>query len=44
MSKLIVDTNVRCHLEDEDDVGFLWELDKELSFDVQGAEHTRAFK
>jgi len=44
MSKLIVDTNTRCHLEDEDDVGFLWELDKELSFDVQGAQHTTAFK
>lgn len=33
-----------CRIEDESDVEFLQELDKELSFFVQGAEHTRAFK
>lgn len=33
-----------CRIEDEPDVEFLRELDKELSFFVQGAEHTRAFK
>ncbi len=36
--------NSTCVLENENDVGFLWSLDRELSFAVQGAEHTRAFK
>ncbi|HLG27349.1 MAG TPA: DEAD/DEAH box helicase, partial [Paenisporosarcina sp.] len=36
--------NTHCVLEGEADIGFLWALDRELSFQVQGAEHTRAFK
>lgn len=33
-----------CTIEDESDIGFLWALDRELSFKVLGAEYTRAFK
>lgn len=40
----INNTNNTCTLENETDVGFLWSLDRELSFAVQGAEHTRAYK
>jgi len=44
MPKLIIDNNKRCHLDDENDVDFLRELDTELSFNVQGAQYTAAFK
>lgn len=43
MSKIIVG-NTLCTIEEEEDIKFLRELDKELSFKVQGAEHTRAYK
>lgn len=33
-----------CVIDEEPDVRFLWTLDGELSYRVQGAEHTRAFK
>lgn len=36
--------NKYCNIQNETDVGLLWALDRELSFAVQGAEHTRAFK
>lgn len=39
-----INTNNTCTLENENDLGFLWSLDRELSFAVQGAEHTRAYK
>jgi len=43
MSKIIIG-NTQCTIRDEDDVEFLRALDKELSFKVQGAEHTTLFK
>lgn len=43
MAKIIIG-NTLCTIENEDDIYFLRSLDKELSFKVQGAEHTRAFK
>lgn len=43
MTNILVYDNV-CRIEDEPDIEFLKELDKELSFFVQGAEHTKAFK
>lgn len=43
MPKLILN-DIRCKIENEDDVGFLWALDRELSHMVQGAQHTRAYK
>lgn len=43
MPKLILN-DIRCHIEDENDVGFLWALDRELSHMVQGAQHTRAYR
>jgi superfamily II DNA or RNA helicase len=43
MSKIIVG-NTLCTIENEEDIEFLRALDKELSFKVQGAEHTKAFK
>jgi len=42
MSKLIMGDD-RCHLE-ESDIDFLWTVDAELSFEIQGAEHSNAFK
>jgi superfamily II DNA or RNA helicase len=43
MAKLIIDS-VKCRIDEEKDVNLLWALDKELSYNVQGAHHTRAFK
>jgi len=43
MPKLILN-DVRCQVEDEEDVGFLWALDRELSHMVQGAQHTKAYR
>ena len=43
MTKIIVG-NTLCTIENEEDFKFLGALDRELSFKVQGAEHTRAFK
>ena len=43
MSKIILG-NTLCTIEDEEDINFLRSLDVELSFKVQGAEHTRAYK
>lgn len=44
MSTIRINKNNTCIIENENDVGFLWSLDRELSFAVQGAEHTRAYK
>lgn len=44
MSKIYIEENNICRLDEEDDVSFLRALDTELSFAVQGAHHTRAFK
>lgn len=47
MYNLIIESN-RCRLEcikeEIDYDGFLWALDKELSYNVQGAQFTRAYK
>jgi superfamily II DNA or RNA helicase len=43
MAKLIIDSK-KCRIDEEKDIKLLWALDKELSYDVQGAHHTRAFK
>ena len=43
MARILVHEN-RCQIKDELDIGFLWALDQELSFKVQGAEHTKAYK
>lgn len=43
MTTIHVNNNT-CAIHDEKDIGFLWALDRELSFSVQGAEYTRAFK
>ncbi len=43
MAIIIVD-GIQCSIKDESDIEFLQALDRELSFKVQGAEHTRAFK
>lgn len=43
MTQIIIRDN-RCFIKEASDQGVLWELDRELSFKVQGAEHTRAFK
>lgn len=43
MPNLIIETQ-RCRVEDEDDVGLLWALDRELAYKVQGAQFTRAYK
>ena len=43
MSKIIIG-NTLCTIQDEDDFHFLRQLDKELSFKVQGAEHTYMYK
>lgn len=44
MTNIKINTNNTCVIENENDVALLWALDKELSFAVQGAEHTRAYK
>lgn len=43
MSIIIID-GTQCSIKDESDIEFLQALDRELSFKVQGAEHTKAFK
>jgi superfamily II DNA or RNA helicase len=43
VSKIIVG-NTTCTIEDEEDIPFLRMLDRELSFKVQGAEHTKVYK
>jgi superfamily II DNA or RNA helicase/intein/homing endonuclease len=43
MAKIFID-GTQCSIKEESDTEFLRLLDKELSFKVQGAEHTRAFK
>lgn len=43
MAKILID-GTQCSIKEESDTEFLRLLDKELSFKVQGAEHTRAFK
>lgn len=43
MSRIIVG-NTLCTIEDEEDIPFLRSLDRELSFKVQGAEHTKVYK
>ncbi|MDP2685260.1 MAG: DEAD/DEAH box helicase family protein [bacterium] len=43
MSRIIVG-NTLCTIEDEEDINFLRALDHELSFKIQGAEHTRMYK
>jgi superfamily II DNA or RNA helicase len=40
----IIINNRTCRLEDENDIQFLWELDNELSYKIQGAEYSKAFK
>jgi superfamily II DNA or RNA helicase len=44
LPRIIIREN-RCFIEDnEADQSFLWQLDRELSYKVQGAEHTRMYK
>ena len=43
MSNLIIEPQ-RCRVEGEDDVGLLWALNRELAYEVQGAQFTRAYK
>lgn len=46
MPNLIIEPT-RCRIDDvggEDDVGLLWALDRELAYNVQGAQFTRAYK
>ncbi len=43
MTKLIIDER-RCRIDGEDDTGLLWALDKHLSFNIQGAQFSRAYK
>ncbi len=43
MTKIQLHPNF-CRIEDEPDTHFLWALDRELSFKVQGAEHTSAYR
>jgi superfamily II DNA or RNA helicase len=43
VTKLLIHPNY-CAIREEPDVGFLWALDRELSFDVQGAKHTVAYR
>lgn len=33
-----------CEIQEESDIGFLWALDRELSFNVPGAKYSKAFK
>jgi superfamily II DNA or RNA helicase len=43
VSQILIENNF-CYITDESDITFVRELDDELSFKVQGAEHMRAFK
>jgi superfamily II DNA or RNA helicase len=43
VTNLIIQGN-RCRLEGEDDHGLLWALDRELSYNVMGAQFTQAYK
>jgi superfamily II DNA or RNA helicase len=43
MANIIIENNF-CYITDETDISFVRALDDELSFKVQGAEHTKAFK
>lgn len=43
MAKVVIN-GTTCSIKEETDTEFLRSLDQELSFNVQGAEHTRAFK
>src|SRR3990172_3567573 len=43
MSKIIIHPHW-CQIQDESDTDFLWALDRELSYKIQGAEHTSAYK
>lgn len=43
MTKIVIRKNL-CYIEDEKDIEMIRLLDNELSYRVQGAEHTRAFK
>ena len=43
MSRIIVG-NTLCTIENEEDIPFLRLLDRELSFKVQGSEHTKVYK
>ena len=43
MARIFID-GTQCSIKEESDTEFLRLLDKELSFKVQGAEHTKAFK
>lgn len=43
MAKLIIKDN-RCFIKEEKDTDFLWGLDKEISFKVDGAEYMPMFK
>ncbi len=43
MANIIVENNF-CYITEETDISFVRALDDELSFRVQGAEHTKAFK
>jgi len=43
MAKIVVKDNI-CYIKEETDINFVRILDDELSFRVQGAEHTRAYK
>lgn len=43
MSKISIQSNT-CIITEESDTGFLWALDRELSFDVQGAKYMAAYR
>jgi len=43
MAKILIKDNI-CYIKEETDINFVRILDDELSFRVQGAEHTKAFK
>src|SRR4051812_11498790 len=43
MSKIHVD-GIFCRIEEENNTSFLRALDQELSFNVQGAKHSKAYK
>ncbi len=43
MAKILIHQK-HAEIQDEPDVGFLWALDRELSFDMQGAKHTVAYR
>lgn len=41
---IIIINDKHCKIEDEDDFGFISKLDQELSFRIQGAEYSQAYK